>query len=116
MISTRTLFELTSTQQTYLDTFMNKVSRSFAVVVPCLEEPLNHVMAAAYLLCRVVDNIEDCRQPFSWKQKRFGEFSQLLSEPALAPGILAVWEGESWPGLTPDERQLMSLTDGITLW
>jgi len=24
MISTRTLFELTSTQQTYLDTFMNK--------------------------------------------------------------------------------------------
>ena len=29
---------------------MNKVSRFFAVVVACLEEPLNHVMATAYVL------------------------------------------------------------------
>lgn len=116
MTSTRTSFELTSAQQWYLETFMNKVSRSFAVVVSCLEEPLNHVMATAYLLCRVVDNIEDCQRPVAWKLLRFNEFSQLLRAPALAADILTVWESESWPGLTPDERQLMSLEDGLTLW
>jgi phytoene/squalene synthetase len=59
-------FHLTQSQQQYLDTRMHEVSRSFALVVPLLEEPLNHYIAAAYLICRVVDNIEDCEQPFAW--------------------------------------------------
>ena len=67
-------FELTQAQAAYLDIWMSKVSRSFALVVPWLEEPLNHLLATAYLLCRVADNIEDSRQPFVWKEQRFHEF------------------------------------------
>ena len=94
---------------------MNKVSRSFALVTPSLEDPLNHYMATAYLVCRVVDNIEDSQQPFDWQSKRFAEFVNLLHEPDRARDILQVWGAEDWPGLTADERNLMGL-DGLKLW
>lgn len=116
MTQAKTSFELSSAQKTYLDTRMNAVSRSFAVVVPFLEEPLNHYVAAAYLLCRVVDNIEDCERSFAWKKERFAEFSELLSDPGLASEVLSVWEGEAWPGLTAEENQIMGLADGLALW
>jgi len=109
-------FQLDSAQRAYLDTFMGKVSRSFAGVVPFLEEPLNHYVAAAYLLFRVVDNIEDCGRAFAWKKERYAEFSGLLSEPWLASEVLSVWEGEAWPALTPEEKQLMTVSDGKPLW
>jgi farnesyl-diphosphate farnesyltransferase len=108
--------ELTGAEKNYLDETMNKVSRSFAIVVLSLEEPLNHFMAAAYLICRVVDNIEDCDQPFGWKLQRFLEFHRLIDEPAAAPQILAVWGRESWPGLTRDESEMMRASTGQILW
>ena len=111
----RTL-KLTDAENKYLSDMMSKVSRSFAIVVLSLEEPLNGYLAAAYLICRVVDNIEDCTQPFAWKQQRFGEFHRLIEEPAGAPQILAVWSQESWPGLTQDELAMMGHGHGLMLW
>lgn len=72
-VSVATTFRLTQSQEEYLSTLMDMVSRPFAVVVTCLEEPLNHFMATAYLICRVVDNIEDCEQPPAWQGERFAE-------------------------------------------
>jgi farnesyl-diphosphate farnesyltransferase len=95
---------------------MNKVSRSFAILMPFLEEPLNHYLATSYLLCRVVDNIEDCQQPADWKKLRFAEFMQLLKEPLLATDILTLWQQQAWPGLTPDEQEMMGLKHGRPLW
>ncbi len=109
-------FSLTAVQQAYLADQMNKVSRSFALVAPAVEEPLNDYLAAAYLICRVVDNIEDCTMPFAWQQTRFAEFATLLQDPAQAHEILTLWEGESWPGLTKDEALMMSVSGGQMLW
>ncbi len=111
-----TMFGFTLTQQKYLNVFMNKVSRSFAFVVPCLEEPLNQFTGTAYLICRVADNIEDCEESLAWKKERFAEFLQLLSEPWLAVEVLSGWDREPWPGLTPEEKQLMGLANGLMLW
>ena len=109
-------FVPTLAQKNYLDAFMNKVSRSFAILIPFLEEPLNHFLATSYLLCRVVDNIEDCQQPAAWKKLRFAEFSHLLKDPDLAPDILPMWQQQAWPGLTPDEKMLMGFKHGAPLW
>jgi farnesyl-diphosphate farnesyltransferase len=103
-------------EQEYLRAAMNKVSRSFALVVPWIEAPLNDYFATAYLLCRVVDNIEDCAHPFAWQSARFAELRQMLADPALAPELLAQWEQAEWPGLTGDEAALMSMAGGATLW
>jgi len=110
------IFTLLPLQRTYLTVAMNKVSRSFALVVPWLEEPLQEQMAAAYLLCRTLDNIEDCGQPLAWQKERFAEFAYLLAEPTQAPMILHQWQKYSWPGLTTDEAALMTLEDGLPLW
>ena len=87
---------LSAADRLYLDKWMSKVSRSFAVVVAALEEPLSQRLAAAYLICRVIDNIEDCKSAPAWKELRFKEVRQLLQQPALATWILPAWESEAW--------------------
>jgi farnesyl-diphosphate farnesyltransferase len=108
--------ELNDLEKKYLDDMMNKVSRSFAIVIPSIEVPLQYYLAAAYLICRVVDNIEDCEQPFVWKQQHFQEFHQLVTEPTSAQPILAIWSQEPWPGLTQDEAEMMGTVKGLKLW
>ena len=39
--------------------FLQEVSRSFALTIPLLPPPLGRTVANAYLLCRIVDTIED---------------------------------------------------------
>jgi transcriptional regulator with XRE-family HTH domain len=100
----------------YLDQHLGNVSRSFALVIPFVEMPLRHYLATAYLLCRVVDNIEDCVQPAAWKQQRFTEFLQLLRNPGDASAVLSQWQAEAWPALTDHEQRMMGVTDGLALW
>ena len=103
-------------EDVYLANQMNKVSRSFAVVVAPLEQPLRVLLSTAYLICRVADNIEDCHQSSEWKEIRFGELQDLLNNPAIAADILLEWEAESWPGLSPDEISMMGFSAGRDLW
>ncbi|MCD6424096.1 MAG: squalene/phytoene synthase family protein [Anaerolineales bacterium] len=109
-------FNLTEMQQIYLRDKMNKVSRSFSLIVPAVEPPLNDYLAIAYLICRVVDNIEDCKQPFPWQYERFAEFTSLIQNPTTAKHTLSLWERKSWPGLSADEQQMMSVIGGFMLW
>ncbi|GMQ78537.1 MAG: phytoene/squalene synthase family protein [Anaerolineae bacterium] len=103
-------------EQEYLHRQMNKVSRSFTLVTPAAGPPLSHYLSTAYLIFRVVDNIEDSYQSFTWQEARFAEFEELLKFPERAANILARWDKELWPGLTMDEIQLMSSQDGALLW
>ncbi len=109
-------FYLGYEQKNYLEEFMNKVSRSFALVTPCFEELLDAFMSTAYLIFRVADNIEDCQQPLGWQQARFADFKKLLLEPSFAPDILSSWSNENWSGIAPDHKQLMTLENGLMLW
>jgi farnesyl-diphosphate farnesyltransferase len=108
--------KLDKSERQYLSNQLEKVSRSFALVIPTLEEPLNFYVATAYLICRVVDNIEDCTQSAAWKEQRFQEFQQLVTEPTDAQAILERWSQEQWPGLTQDEKKTMGVAGGKSLW
>ncbi len=112
--------ELTPASRTsddaYLEMQMNKVSRSFSVVVSCLKEPLLGYVSIAYLLCRVADNIEDCTEPQAWKTGRFAELERMLHDPQQSGAYLAEWNTYNWQGLTPGERKLMGLETGPALW
>lgn len=92
------------------------MSRSFAVVAPEVGDPLDAYLAAAYLICRVVDNIEDTQHPYSWQKQRYDEFLQLLAAPQTATDVLVGWESHDWPGLSKDEQQMMSRQGGLMLW
>jgi farnesyl-diphosphate farnesyltransferase len=106
----------TPAQMSHLESQMNAVSRSFAVVVAYLEQPLRVQLSTAYLLCRVADNIEDCTEDSAWKSVRFDEFDGMLFEPQAAPDVLGSWDEYPWPGLTTDERKLMGQAGGAELW
>lgn len=110
------IHKLTSYQSAYLADNMARVSRSFAIVAPEVEAPMDDYLATAYLVCRVVDNIEDVARPFAWKQARFQEFEALLHEPERATEVLSRWQQQTWPGLTADEERMMGLAGGLLLW
>lgn len=109
-------FSLTQSEKAYLSESMNKVSRSFALVSPQVESPLDDFLATAYLICRVVDNIEDCFIPYSQKCDRFFQLSNLLEVPTKAEAVLTEWETVDWQGLTTDEAEMMTTVNGLTLW
>jgi farnesyl-diphosphate farnesyltransferase len=113
---TNDVFEPTPAETNYLERQLANVSRSFALVLPFVEPPTRHYLAAAYLLCRVVDNIEDCTRRAEWKDQRFGEFLRLLDDPGRAGEVLQGWNSEPWPGLTHNEARLMGPDDGLMLW
>jgi farnesyl-diphosphate farnesyltransferase len=109
-------FYLSHQQRNYLQSFMGKVSRTFATVTPCFEEPLDLLMSAAYLIFRVADNIEDCGETYAEQQVRFQQFRQLLQQPSFAETILQDWSQRSWIGLDLDQQQLMQPKHGLMLW
>jgi farnesyl-diphosphate farnesyltransferase len=43
-----------------LAVWLNRVSRTFALTIRMLQEPFRSYASAAYLLCRMVDTVEDC--------------------------------------------------------
>lgn len=103
-------------EQDYLADQLQRVSRSFALVIPLLEPPLREQIAVAYLLCRVCDNIEDCERSLDWKTERFAELREALAAPERAGEILEAWAAMDWPGLTEDERAQMAPEVGLPLW
>ncbi|MFN2137535.1 MAG: squalene/phytoene synthase family protein [Candidatus Promineifilaceae bacterium] len=108
--------QLLADEREYLARYMTGVSRSFALVAPEVESPLDDYLATAYLICRVVDNIEDTMQPFSWQQARFAELIEMLNSPQEAAVTLARWGALEWPSLTEREQSMMSSEDGGMLW
>lgn len=109
-------YSLSADNRSYLKDQMEKVSRSFAVVVECVEQPMRSYLATAYLLCRVADNIEDCTESYEWRISCFNDFLSLLNDPSLAEKILKTWSTSPWQGLTPSERDLVTLVKGKELW
>lgn len=109
-------FALTQSETKYLSDWMDKVSRSFAIVVRMIEDPLKSYLSIGYLLCRVIDNIEDCAEPDLWKQARYDEVAYLLEHPNKKEKILQTWEALPWSGLTENQKTLMRTASCDPLW
>ncbi len=69
-----------STENILAQELLRGVSRSFALTIPKLPVGLREVVTNAYLLCRIVDTIED-EQSLSFKRKQafFGEFIDVVN-------------------------------------
>lgn len=56
------------------DSILQKVSRTFALTIPQLPEPLRGVVTNAYLLCRIADTVEDESALASERKQYFHDF------------------------------------------
>ena len=111
-----TTFTFTEEEKAYLHEHLNRVARTFALLPPFLDPTLASIMSAAYLICRVVDSVEDCHQPFAWKQARFDEVRSILRDPSKMDEVFTLWTELDWEGLNRDETALMQMPEGIKLW
>ncbi len=64
----------------YIQQILQRVSRSFALTIPCLPLELSRTTSIGYLLCRIVDTIEDEKSlSFAQKQFFFTEFVDVVN-------------------------------------
>src|SRR3981189_3407306 len=92
---------------------LDAVSRSFALCIPQLDQPLRDQVALSYLLLRVLDTVEDA--PFAdraLQQRQFTAFRPFLAQmpPRAQVGAFRA----SFPaGLSDGERNLLADTEAF---
>lgn len=86
--------------EAFLIRMLPEVSRTFALSIEALPEPLRGSVRTAYLLCRVVDTIEDSAHLSpARRQALFDRFDAALDDEKAAGDVADApeWEGRSEP-------------------
>ena len=93
---------------------LNTVSRTFALTIPRLPEPLADVVGHAYLLCRIADTIED-DPDLTLARKRYylGQFNAVLSGTESPRRFAASLSQELSLAISAGERDLIAQTPAI---
>ena len=92
------------------DYFLQGVSRTFALTIPQLPAPLARPVANAYLLCRIVDTIEDEATLDSRQKRDFCErFSRVVRGDAPALGLRDDLAPLLSAKTLPSERELIAV-------
>lgn len=74
------------TDEEFCISILPRVSRTFALSIEALPESLRATLRAAYLLCRVVDTIEDDPHlPQDQRESLFSEFTRIVSDDDSSP-------------------------------
>ncbi|MCB0406977.1 MAG: squalene/phytoene synthase family protein [Bdellovibrionales bacterium] len=91
----------------FYQTHLNRVSRSFAFCISHLKTPLKAWVGLTYLICRILDTVEDAPwQKTTDQMKQFEEFDQFLKSLPNKE-ILQNWR-DQFPLEIPDgEKQLI---------
>jgi len=92
------------------------VSRTFALTIPQLPEPLRQVVTTAYLLCRIADTIED--EPGldrGTKTELHSELRGLMAEPSAARAFAARAARQLSAATPAAERELVGRADEVML-
>lgn len=83
------------------------VSRSFSLCIAELNEPLREYVGLAYLLCRIIDTIEDCDLSPKQKQDMFEKTYSWINDPNLIVETTLQKFAEGFPTTIPDgEKKL----------
>lgn len=95
-----------------LDELLVKASRTFALTIPLLDEPLRRAMSLAYLLMRNADTLEDAfRVPRERRTQGLLRFVDLVERRDAAAAEEWVKEWEHEPGFDdPDHYQVLLQT------
>lgn len=114
MNNIQTTVAASSPDLAYQDRILQGVSRTFALTIPQLPAPLSQVVGNAYLLCRIVDTIEDDKQ-LGNEQKR--QFADLFIRVVRGEAEASVFADSLAPLLTgtatSEERDLIAHTPAV---
>lgn len=86
---------------------LEKVSRSFAFCIARLEGPLRTWVSSTYLVCRILDTVEDANWgPLGNQIRQFEKFNRALNDPNQTKDLEA-WAKEFPEDLPEGERALL---------
>jgi len=93
---------------------LKKVSRSFALTIPELPAGLGRVVTNAYLICRIIDTIEDDDAlPLDKKAHFFEEFVKVINDGAAAGTFADSLHPLLSDSVSDEEKQLVKNTPVI---
>ena len=91
------------------DQLLQGVSRTFALTIPQLPPPLRKVVGNAYLLCRIVDTIEDEPNLTAHEKRRFcTAFAAVVAGQAAPESLSVTLAGKLSPSTPEAERWLIA--------
>jgi Squalene/phytoene synthase len=86
---------------------LDRVSRSFAMCIARLEDPLRTWVSMTYLICRILDTVEDAKWAKLKKQNlAFANFNQFIKAPDKIEDINS-WVNEFPQDITGGEKLLL---------
>lgn len=92
----------------FYQSHLDKVSRSFAFCIRQLPDPLRGWVALSYLLCRILDTIEDSQWPDHERQfAAFQKFDAAIADVKACEGLVD-WEQSFPDSVKPSERALLA--------
>jgi len=101
----------------FYQTHLDRVSRSFAFCIARLDGALREQVGLSYLLCRLLDTIEDAGWPdFSSQSAAFDAFDRFIQERDLSPErsrAVREWARSFPEDLVPGERMLLDDAEKI---
>ncbi len=93
---------------------LQEVSRTFALTIPQLPDPLRQVVSNAYLLCRIADTIEDDKHlPFADKRRFADEFIAVVGGRRDAAEFSAALHPRLSSSATAAEKELIAQTPAV---
>lgn len=98
-----------------IDELLQKTSRTFALAIPLLPEPLRAEVGVGYLLLRIADTLEDAEcLGRDERLRELGRFIELLSDPteAHARQAAACWQ-QPPPSTNGEYNRLMVETPAV---
>ena len=96
--------------QKFYQAHLDRVSRSFAFCIARLDSPMRERVGLGYLICRIVDTIEDAGwKNFAAQEKSFREFDEFLVHKPSRESVLA-WR-ERFPKADVSEGETLLLND-----
>lgn len=97
----------------FYQSHLNLVSRSFAFCIARLPEPLREQVGLAYLLCRVLDCVEDA--DWSEKPDQLAQFNQFIGfmNSSTDRQTIKAWANNFPAGLPEGEQELLQISDEL---
>ncbi len=107
-------FLTTKSDEDYQNYILQDVSRTFALTIPQLPDPLHRVVANAYLLCRIADTVEDDKHMSSDAKREFADrFIAVVKGTADPVGFANELFSQLSPTATKAEHDLIANTEPV---
>lgn len=95
----------------FYQTHLDRVSRSFAFCISRLDGVLRERVGLSYLLCRLLDTVEDAAWPgFVEQEEAFQRFDSFIRARPASEDV-AAWRATFPPGLPDGEIQLLAVAE-----